>query len=579
MPAPTPIVATPPDFLELPAGGTYQFNGSGSTPGASYSWTLVEWPPEATSAQLTNANTATPTLINITARGTYIVFLKVTNSFGESHPYPYPTQATTAPYGFSTPLATAFGVLRIAEAGSDALNPIFKPGRGEYGWFEKGLWPLVKKVSEGLTFEYYDIPTRTLTANAIVPDPAVTPFDDIVSVAGLNVRDDSTQTEHEIYNSYDKINVLSHMHVTGKDLTVSGGTLKADTISDASGGDVTITANSALRLEPTNGVVVDTTTVNITAAYDVTFEMVGAIDDTLAVTSNGNLQLSGSNAVQIQAQGDGTLALTANNGLISAYGPNVAVEADVDVELRVGSTSVLVTSGDIALSATDDITLTAADDITLLSNGANGDINLTTTGASGDIKLNATGTNSMIALEPTIDTTTTKPLRAPGLVICETAQDKSDTVFSPGNLFTAPPEYTRYSVGSDLDTTIAVAAYAPKDAAIELLLKRTANGSTSTLATISTGALSVAGWCFFNIRCRTKITKDGHTFTLLSYDTTDATSLGTPTTPGATTTTYTVRSESFTGPVSFQVYASNQLSEYSAQMTCALYNLHTEDVL
>jgi hypothetical protein len=560
MPAPTPNVATPLDLLDLPAGNTYTFNGSGSTPGVTYSWQLVEYPPEATGISFTNTNTATPTLSGITARGTYIVFLKVENSFGISHEDPYPVQATTEPYGFSIPLTSAFGVLRIAEAGSDPLNPIFKPGRGEYGWFEKGLWPLVKKVSEGLTFEYYDIPTRTLTANSIVPDASVSPFATAVSVAGLNVRNDSANSEHELYNVYDKINVLSNMHVTGKDLTVSGGLLKVDEIRDASGG--------ALVLAPNGGLTVNTTDFDVTADHGATITMAGSLSETLALTSNGILQLQADAAIQIQAQDDGTISLTTNNGLISVYGTSLALEADADIDLRVGSTSLICTSSDLTLAATDDITLNAVDDI-----------NLNTTGATGQIKLTASGANGAVTLEPTIDTTTTKPLRAPGLVICETAQNKADTTFVAGNLFDSVPEYTRYSAGSDLDTTIGVAAYAPKDAAIELLLKRTANGSTTTFATINTGPLAVAGWCLFNIRCRTKITKDGHTLTVLSYDSTGVGTIDTPTTPGTTTTTYTLRSESFTGPVSFQVYSSETLGQFSAQMTCAMYNPHNEDVL
>lgn len=554
MAIPVPNVIGSPILLnDPPAGGTVSLS---CTPiaGASYQWTLFEQPDGGTAA-LTNATTSTPTLTGVTLRGTYLVFLKVTNSFGSSHAQPYPTQNTTAPYDFSSPLTSAFAVVRVKEE-----SGLIKPGRGEYGWFETGLWPLVDAVGAGLSFSYYTEATRTLTANAIVPDDSVTPFDDIVSIAGLNVRDDAANSEHELYNSYDKINVLSNLQVTGKDLTVSGGIVRADEIRDASGGDIVVAANANL--------VVTASTVDVTADYGITLDMAGALSETLALTSNGNVLLRADNALQIQAQEDGTISLTTNNGLISAYGSNIALEADADVEVRVGSTTIISTSSDIALNATDDITLTAVDDI-----------NLNSTGASGSIKLNATGTNGEIVLEPTIETTTTKPLRAPGLVVCDTTQYKSDTTFPAGNLFPDVPEYTRYSVGSELDTTIAVAAYAPKLATIELLLKRTVGVTTSTLATISTGALAEAGVVLFNIRCSTKITKDGLTLTVLSYDKTDPTVLDTPTTPGATTTTYTLRSETFTGPVSFQVYSSNELAQFSAQMTCALYNPHDQDVI
>lgn len=383
MAAPTPIVTAPPDFLELPPGGTYQFTGSSSPIGASYAWTLVEWPPEATGVVLNNANTSTPTLSGITARGTYIVFLKVTNSFGESHPQPYPIQATTAPYGFSTPVATAFGVLRIAEAGSDALNPIFKPGRGEYGWFEKGLWPLVKKVGEGLSFPYYDIPTRELTANSIVADPTVTPFTTAISLEGFSITKDDAQAEHELVSSHDKINVLSHTVVTGKDLTVSGGTLKADDISDASGGDISIVANATAIVEGTS-VAINSSTGDI------------------SISAGDDLVLTASDDVAITAPGaTGVITLSAAQGMTlttTGVGAAIVASSEAGLQLEAGTTARITSEGDIVAEADNDVSVTAARMLQLATTGVDGDLTLSTEGASSAVSVVTTGLTSPITI-------------------------------------------------------------------------------------------------------------------------------------------------------------------------------------
>lgn len=387
MPAPTPIVTPIPTFAELPAGGNVPLSGADSivSPGATYTWQLVET-PEGSTAQLQNSTTATPTLTNVDVRGTYIVFLKITDSGGSSHPAPYPIQATTAPYGFNVPLATAFGVVRVAESPSGLV----KPGRGEYGWFEQGLWPLVDKVNAGLDFPYYDNATRTLTANAVVPDASTGAVG--VNVNGLEIVD--TPVSVVVTPSAGLPLALNAPTTVTDDLTVSGGTLKADFISDASGGDLKIEANAALRLsgdvqaflEAPVEVVLDASGNTVrAAASEITLD---------AAAAGSNVVITAAVDISLTAVDDITLATSSSNGdiLLQTAG------SDGDITLStVGETAsiTLATSGangDIILTTTGsdgDISLLAQDDITLTTVGTDSDISLTAPGASSSISLTA----------------------------------------------------------------------------------------------------------------------------------------------------------------------------------------------
>lgn len=540
MPAPVPnVIGTP---FEYPEGTTPPSSLAIScTPiaSATYLWRLIERPDGSTAA-ITNATQATVTLTNFSTPGTYILFLVVTNDDGSSHPEPYPIQSALPPYGFSTPLQTAFAIVRVADAAG-----LYKPGRGEYGWFEKGLWPLFDKVASGVEFSFYDTPTRTLTANAIDPDLTVPPNDRIVAVAGLNVRNDTAAAEHELYSpAHDKINVLSNLAVTGKDLTVSGGVLKADNVRDASGGNLALEANASMTF---------------IAGDSINFDA-----DDVVVQVNGGIDLTAETIV----------ALAAGSG---------------DVQISAGDDITLTAQDDISLSAADDIAITASDDITINATGANGNLNLFAYGTGGDIwvqagtevKLETTRPLSSILLKPVVDTTTDKPLRAPGLALCRTVYAQSAVIFGPGPLFTSPPTYSRYELGSELDTHIMVVAYAPKDADIELVLTRDVGGDVTTLATLNSGVLDNAAYFLFNIRCRTKITKLGHIVTQLEHDHAGPlTSFDVPSTPSSPVRTYTLRNEDFNKKlVSFQVSTNIALAQYSAQMTCVLYNPHDQDVL
>lgn len=361
MSAPIPVVDPIADLSELPVGGTVALTCDGSTslPGATYQWTLIEKPP-LSNAALTNANTATPTLTNVDQRGTYIVFLKITDSGGSSHAYPYPVQASTAPYGFTTPLATAFGVVRIAEASTG----LFKPGRGEYGWFEKGLWPIVDKLEEGLSFPYYDIPTRTLTANAIVPDATVLP-ENGVSFNGL--RANATETA-VILTEADggQIYIASETIVTGTDLSVVGGVLKADEINDASGGDLQLSANAALLM------------------YGGTQALVEAPDEVMLSASSNIVRVSPTES-----------KLSTGDNFVSVRD---SAEIEPDVLITAGATD-----ADVVVSAAAEVRLSAGTDITLATTSADGDITLSAPGASSSIALTATNGITVTSTGDTVD--------------------------------------------------------------------------------------------------------------------------------------------------------------------------------
>jgi hypothetical protein len=142
MPIPNVVVPSEPiDFSTLPATVPLSSAGSTVSGAAAYNWFLIE-KPDGSTAEISDPNDENPDLINVDVRGTYIVFLSITDTTGSSHPAPYPTQATVPPYRFTNPLASAFGVIRVAEE-----SGLIKPGRGEFGWLES-VWALIDKAGE-----------------------------------------------------------------------------------------------------------------------------------------------------------------------------------------------------------------------------------------------------------------------------------------------------------------------------------------------------------------------------------------------------------------------------------------------
>jgi hypothetical protein len=338
MPAPIPVVDAIASLDNPPPSGTVALSCAGSSVGANpqYTWQLIEQPAGGI-AYLTNATTAAPTLNAATLRGTYIVFLKITDDDGSSHQYPYPTQSLVAPYNFTPPLATAFGAVRIKEE-----SGLVKPGRGEYGWFENGLWPLIDKVGDGLTFEYYDEPSYTLSADAVLAQTGATVnFNKLIVVDGGDAS--------YIGSDLGAIKFTDPVTVDVDDVSLAGGTLRTDTLASYAGGDISVLhpvavdvlkANSAAFIELADTVRVST--INSNTGTDIT------------ISTGDNLQLD---AAEIVAESSGGIDLSAQTLIaVAAAAGDVNITASDDVNIT-ATDNVEVQAADILLLAGDDLQL------------------------------------------------------------------------------------------------------------------------------------------------------------------------------------------------------------------------------
>jgi hypothetical protein len=350
MPAPIPVVDAIASLDNPPPSGTVALACSGSTVGANpqYTWQLIEQPAGGI-AYLTNATTAAPTLNAATLRGTYIVFLKITDDDGSSHQYPYPTQSLVAPYNFTPPLATAFGAVRIKEE-----SGLVKPGRGEYGWFENGLWPLIDKVGDGLTFEYYDEPSYTLSADAVLAQTG-----DTVNFNKLLVVDGGDASY--VGSDQGAIKFTDPVTVDMDDLDVAGGTLRTDTLASYAGGDISVLhpvavdvlkANTEAFIELADTVRVST--INSNTGTDIT------------ISTGDNLQLD---AAEIVAESSGGIDLSAQTLIaVAAAAGDVNITAADDVNIT-ATDNVQVQAADILLLASDDLQLNG-DTVAIAATGA-----------------------------------------------------------------------------------------------------------------------------------------------------------------------------------------------------------------
>jgi hypothetical protein len=565
MPAPIPVVAPIPEYTDLPVGGTVSLSGSGGLAGASYQWTLIEQ-PDGSNAQLQNANTTSPTLVSVDTRGTYIVFLKITDSGGASHAYPYPVQATSAPYGFTVPVTTAFGVVRVKEE-----SGLIKPGRGEYGWFEKGLWPLIDKVGTGLTFEFYDIPTHTLTADAIVPfsDTATVDFNSLI----VTDAEAATYVSSEIGS----INVLSDLTLEGTDLYLAGGELKTDTIASYSGGDISV--DDPLRMAQ---LYVDTVSVN-------------TVGGDIAVTNRVRIaQLASPTALSMSVSADDDLTLNAvDNIVLNATGTDgdITLNATDDIVLNAAGTD-----GDITLNATDDIVLNAYSAAEV--NGTTSAALYASSPSAGVVtvygKKNVAGTDSVIIradarikLQPVTDTYSDKPIRAPGLIGCVTKTAEDDTVLvpDPANpyypLFAAPFTFTRQNLGAQLSVDAHVRCTMDKNQSPVVRVVR----ETATAGVVELVSVTLPSHNSDNINLHahfyidTRICDKGAFLTHIRVDI--STYLGV-----LSSTVHKFMTESMTVADRAQVKFDLQLDRsattykaFAAQATASLYAAHTEDVI
>jgi hypothetical protein len=432
---PIPRVAAIPTFLSPP--GSVPLDATTSTVGSNvtYIWSVVESPP-GTSPSIIGGNIPTPQLVGTTQRGTYIVFLKIIDSTGASHPVPYPTQSELAPYGFTAPLASAFAVVRVAEE-----SGLVKPGRGEYGWLER-LWDVIDKVGEiaeggggGGSGPPYDDATGLITVAGVVPD--VMDGDKAVNFNGLDIVDNTDGAGAGV--AWASITASEESSLSRVTLSVPG--------TSAGDGLLRITPNAGLTLQSGSGpLLVETTAVEmsadsgdvfLTAAQNVSISSTGSNTEvTLSATGSGssavitaasavtitaalstvevgesvsinsadnvtihtgansgavNLHATGSNS-QLVLTSAGTLSLSSAARLsltctesYDAGGVAITTEA-------ASSNIVIQTEGsdsDLIISSSDEIAMTSVDDITISTTGISGDINISTSGLGSDISISA----------------------------------------------------------------------------------------------------------------------------------------------------------------------------------------------
>lgn len=363
--------------------GTVSLSAATSTVGPSptYQWVLVEYPPSLlTPPELTGANTATPVLTGVTERGTYIVFLKITDDTGSSHPAPYPTQAAVEPFDFTSPLSTAFGIVRVKE-----VSGLVKPGRGQYGWTED-FWALVDRA--GNLFPYYNEATKELQANSVVP----------ATGSSVTVRGDSVIVNGE----------------ASLQLKTEGG------------GEISIEADGNLSLSSSGDLILSNPSV-IDTLY------LNSIQSRLAapILINGGAQ-------NVELRSDERINLLSQDNLLFYVGAplesppldTAGTRINIIASNPSGEANIGIQAGtDITVTALDDVSITASDELNLSAKSAQsklelktdvllssaGELDLRSTKTAGSVELIASGVGGTVKLSPESHTVTTKPVFAPGL--------------------------------------------------------------------------------------------------------------------------------------------------------------------
>jgi hypothetical protein len=281
---PQPVYLAPPGTVALSCPD------SEVSSNPAYTWTLVAW-PEAASPSLTGQNTPNPQLLGASAPGTYVVFLSITDSTGASHPVPYPTQAQTPPYGFTTPLASAFALVRVAEA-----NGLVKPAKGQYGWLED-LWSVIDSL------DYYDEATKELRANSIVP----------ATGTSVSVRADSVVINGE----------------ASLELRTEGGgdaSLYADGNVDIEAGNELTLHNPVLKTEGLIQLSLNDETLKFSYDADSTTNIIESSVVVKIVADGGSYAELGESVV-ISAADNAAIQAFGTNGVASLYGADVGLTA------------------------------------------------------------------------------------------------------------------------------------------------------------------------------------------------------------------------------------------------------------
>lgn len=546
---PIPRVTGPAASYDNPPG-TVSLSAATSTVGPNpvYEWALVAYPPSLSPAPiLTGANTLTPTLSGATERGTYLIFLKITDDTGSSHAAPYPTQAVAEPFNFTSPLSTAFGVVRVKE-----VSGLVKPAHGQYGWIED-LWALVDRA--GNLFPYYNEATKELQANSVVPatGSTVTVEGGVVALNGETAIQLTTDLGGEISIAPDGNLELS----AGGDFTLSNpailGSLYTDSIESntavplvINGDSVEVNGVDSLRLKTSTGGY---------AYFEADVDGSISAGNDLSVYAGNDLSLSADNEIKLLALPSGSSLTVASNTIILTNTGNSSLKVDDTnsyLQANAGSARLLGLTAHV--EADSDINITAVDDLTL------------TAGA--------------ISLVPTTDTTTLKPIRAPGIPAIQAYFTKSDSPIT-GDLLDSPPVFTRHQEGSELCADLTLACLLPAGAgAITWELNRVVDGVTSTLLSNVFPVIGPgANWRVLTFRVETKLT---NTYTITEIErrqTGTSAPNGVPiTATPASTCTFT--EEDLVGKdVSFQVKVLSSIDQFYAQGTFCLYNPHEQDVL
>jgi hypothetical protein len=272
------------------------------------------------------------------------------------------------------------------------------------------------------------------------------------------------------------------------------------------------------------------------------------------LTAGGKLTLTAAEELKLISTGGSTLELSSNTIILTDTGNSSLKVDDTNSYLQANAGSARLLGLTAYVEADSDVNVTAVGDITL------------TAGA--------------ISLVPTTDTTTLKPIRAPGIPAIQAYFTKSDSPIT-GDLLDSPPVFTRHQEGSELCADLTLACLLPAGAgAITWELNRVVDGVTSTLLSNVFPVIGPgANWRVLTFRVETKLT---NTYTITEIErrqTGTSAPNGVPiTATPASTCTFT--EEDLVGKdVSFQVKVLSSIDQFYAQGTFCLYNPHEQDVL
>jgi hypothetical protein len=452
---PTPNVTVPSEVIQpatLPTSVQLSSAGSTFVTTPTYTWTLIEKPDDST-AYIDDPTAANPELLQIDRKGTYIVFLSITDAQGSSHPVPYAAQSLTAPYNFQNPLPSAFGVVRVAEH-----SGLVKPGRGEYGWLGS-IWSMIDKIGEldvgggggggGDPTPPYDDDTHEVSVAGVLPYSQ----DNYVNFNGLKIIDGTasvgtgttwgtlscdTGSPNDVQLSLPNRRLVisaEGMHI------YSGGAghflMEVPLIELDADNDVSIRASDDVSIS-TTGANADIALTTAGAGSDVRITAPGAgsdieltAADTITLTATGGAALSlgqtsagitiASKTVAVQQSGDAIaihtavaagLALSHSSGSYVSVSDNIYVTSNSSVDVTADAGGMAsISAGHIALTGSTAVAIGAAVDSLAPGTGelflgadqnvsitAGDSITLEANGLGADVTITATGNSADVNL-------------------------------------------------------------------------------------------------------------------------------------------------------------------------------------